>query len=103
YTSSVLPDLHSFPTRRSSDLHVLALRIRRFWHRSSRSRTSTGSHGWHAAPDGVPGPRARAGRAGGRAHLASCSAPRAVSGSTSRSEEHTSELQSLAYLVCRLL
>src|SRR2546425_12883702 len=27
----------------------------------------------------------------------------ASSGTTSRSEEHTSELQSLAYLVCRLL
>src|SRR2546425_8950146 len=29
--------------------------------------------------------------------------PAAVIGSTLRSEEHTSELQSLAYLVCRLL
>src|SRR2546423_10871941 len=29
--------------------------------------------------------------------------PIAWRGSTSRSEEHTSELQSLAYLVCRLL
>src|SRR5205823_8346285 len=27
----------------------------------------------------------------------------AIDGATSRSEEHTSELQSLAYLVCRLL
>src|SRR3989441_8924096 len=29
--------------------------------------------------------------------------PRSSCGGTSRSEEHTSELQSLAYLVCRLL
>src|SRR2546425_7585517 len=28
---------------------------------------------------------------------------RSIDGSVSRSEEHTSELQSLAYLVCRLL
>src|SRR2546423_7235135 len=32
-----------------------------------------------------------------------CAAPRAPRTSRSRSEEHTSELQSLAYLVCRLL
>src|SRR5205823_12029231 len=30
-------------------------------------------------------------------------APRALAGRLHRSEEHTSELQSLAYLVCRLL
>src|SRR2546425_8247741 len=34
-------------------------------------------------------------------HVEACSTCRAVAGS--RSEEHTSELQSLAYLVCRLL
>src|SRR2546425_8788209 len=32
-----------------------------------------------------------------------CRATTTFSGSSARSEEHTSELQSLAYLVCRLL
>src|SRR5947209_14561942 len=62
-------DLHSFPTRRSSDLRT----------RRSRTRESAGS-----AWDGGAG----------------TSASRAW---RSRSEEHTSELQSRQYLVCRLL
>src|SRR2546425_3645110 len=45
-----------------------------------------------AAPGLTHGARARGGRAGG-----------AVGVRQERSEEHTSELQSLAYLVCRLL
>src|SRR5437879_12894599 len=57
-------DLHSFPTRRSSDL------VHRGHRRGGRHRS----------------PRARLGRA-----------------AQSRSEEHTSELQSPMYLVCRLL
>src|SRR5687767_15229094 len=36
-------------------------------------------------------------------HAASSCSRARTRGSTSRSEEHTSELQSLAYLVCRLL
>src|SRR5205823_14459299 len=59
------PDLHSFPTRRSSDL--------------------------------APGPVAEARQR--RRHDLLHAHRRAVG----RSEEHTSELQSLAYLVCRLL
>src|SRR5437879_11164013 len=55
-------DLHSFPTRRSSDLH-----------RSPTSRTRSTPSRRRSSP---------------------CS---------SRSEEHTSELQSPMYLVCRLL
>src|SRR5205823_12831229 len=61
--------LHSFPTRRSSDLNVESpspARIRRI-----------------SAYPSSPGI--------------------AMSGEDGRSEEHTSELQSLAYLVCRLL
>src|SRR5205823_14031405 len=68
-------DLHSFPTRRSSDLPAgstarpcespTASRARRRWASSSPS-SSAGNY-------------------------------------RTRSEEHTSELQSLAYLVCRLL
>src|SRR5205823_13228457 len=78
-------DLHSFPTRRSSDL------------RSDRARKRSA--------DGSPG-------AGGRSQPSVPSSRfwRAHPGARSRerrrwyrSEEHTSELQSLAYLVCRLL
>src|SRR2546425_1300668 len=47
------------------------------------------------------GGRGRAPRVGARRHAAAPSTdPR---GRSPRSEEHTSELQSLAYLVCRLL
>src|SRR5437764_5121314 len=69
-------DLHSFPTRRSSDLR-----------RSGR-------------------PRHRPFRAGGRVRLRRrlCEEHRAgVRPKRRRSEEHTSELQSPMYLVCRLL
>src|ERR1039458_9732894 len=62
-------DLHSFPTRRSSDL----LRPALSWPRSA------------------PAPCGR-----GRGQSAPASPPH-------RSEEHTSELQSLRHLVCRLL
>src|SRR5205823_14493069 len=65
------PDLHSFPTRRSSDLqhHRLALR-----------------HDEDLFLDAVS------------ARACEQSLKKVL-----RSEEHTSELQSLAYLVCRLL
>src|SRR5438045_9515134 len=68
-------DLHSFPTRRSSDLNglrpVCAIRSRSPWiqERAPCSRPSTA----------------------------------AISSRPTRSEEHTSELQSLRHLVCRLL
>src|SRR5205823_12770470 len=78
-------DLHSFPTRRSSDLE----------------RTSSIVPCATTSPPWMPGP-------GPISTI--CSAARIVSSSCSttrtvfpRSEEHTSELQSLAYLVCRLL
>src|SRR5262245_64952055 len=67
------PDLHSFPTRRSSDLR--------------RAPTSLAEPSASHAP-----PRARAGLP------AAAPAVRPL-----RSEEHTSELQSLRHLVCRLL
>src|SRR5947199_10750023 len=59
--------LHSFPTRRSSDL-------------ADRAAVLRGRAGGHRAPAGAV--------AAAPAH---------------RSEEHTSELQSLRHLVCRLL
>src|SRR5438046_6707487 len=64
------PSLHSFPTRRSSDL---------FRRRSGRSHAS------------APHPHRRSHRY------------RTVAHRKPRSEEHTSELQSLTNLVCRLL
>src|SRR5262245_62536959 len=63
--------LHSFPTRRSSDL-----RGRSGWRRSTPNRRK-------AAPRSP--------------------APSCARRSSPRSEEHTSELQSLRHLVCRLL
>src|SRR5205823_11294997 len=64
-------DLHSFPTRRSSDLAELG----------DQKRFMTPREAIEAGADyiGIGRPI------------------------TARSEEHTSELQSLAYLVCRLL
>src|SRR5207253_10588009 len=78
-------DLHSFPTRRSSDLSPP-------WPSTSRRASSS---------------RLRA-RARSATQATSPSGPgsgeRARSGGTSkRSEEHTSELQSRGHLVCRLL
>src|SRR5437762_10728341 len=72
YCSGDHRDLHSFPTRRSSDLPIAARPC-------TRTRTRP------------PPPRSRP------SHRAPAGAP------TSRSEEHTSELQSPMYLVCRLL
>src|SRR5205823_14037685 len=79
------PDLHSFPTRRSSDLGARDReRARR---RGGRSRNQAAT--------------ARCGlRRAARRRL---SLQRPHSPDEIRSEEHTSELQSLAYLVCRLL
>src|SRR5687767_15232055 len=45
----------------------------------------------------------RRGRGGGQAGAGAAHGDRSLPGDRSRSEEHTSELQSLAYLVCRLL
>src|SRR5205823_13120851 len=69
--------LHSFPTRRSSDLPSPSVRRRR--------PPCEKPH-----PPSRPPPRKRRARRKSRS-------------SDTRSEEHTSELQSLAYLVCRLL
>src|SRR5438034_7384427 len=70
------PDLHSFPTRRSSDLNL----VKRSLDMIHRYRGGT-----------VPSdPRASG-------------APLDDAARTTRSEEHTSELQSHSELVCRLL
>src|SRR5699024_11332020 len=75
-------DLPPFPTRRSSDL-CRSGSVRR---RAGRGRRGCRSTGRHARPRSPPQSRARR----GRRHR-------------SRSEEHTSELQSRFDLVCRLL
>src|SRR5437879_5678441 len=95
--------LHSFPTRRSSDLPL-----------SHRQAVGPRRHG-----HGLPGPRHPARPAGGsegaalrprhRSRDFAALLPRSPGGGDLRtpqrlrSEEHTSELQSPMYLVCRLL
>src|SRR5205823_12150949 len=89
--------LHSFPTRRSSDLRPSRRRRAAGGspspvpHHSTRRRSSSRSPlGWRRACSPASAcPRL--------APSIPCSTRRV------RSEEHTSELQSLAYLVCRLL
>src|SRR5438045_4303581 len=78
-TSCHHPSLHSFPTRRSSDLHVFPEAALD----AARERIG-GRHlqAWRKRIDRVRDDRRQ--RIG-------------------RSEEHTSELQSLRHLVCRLL
>src|SRR5687768_17927123 len=83
------PDLHSFPTRRSSDLTtVTSVNSRSARNRATRAATPGGlksaeGTGIWCAPSGQSGTRQR--------------------NPASRSEEHTSELQSRLHLVCRLL
>src|SRR2546425_3757153 len=67
-------------------------RRQRCGHRAERGARLSPADG--EAPAGADGPRAAGGAGPGSAD--------AVAGRR-RSEEHTSELQSLAYLVCRLL
>src|SRR5438876_5650287 len=73
-------DLHSFPTRRSSDLEA--------------------AHPELLADPGLLLAEGRLLAAEGRLDLA---ATRLAAAAASRSEEHTSELQSPVHLVCRLL
>src|SRR5205823_14098011 len=94
YRCVVLLNLHSFPTRRSSDLG---------W-RQGELLVAVLVHEVMQVALGVQvlnltllQPDARPLGSGLRGGAASGSVPEL------RSEEHTSELQSLAYLVCRLL
>src|SRR5437879_7953491 len=77
-------DLHSFPTRRSSDLAALAVCRCAGW---IHPRVGIGC--WKAGRKSCA--------------LRVCARRTAFSSRTPRSEEHTSELQSPMYLVCRLL
>src|SRR5205823_9964601 len=83
------PDLHSFPTRRSSDLG------------SRREPSTAPGYDKRVRPQCRIDVMARHRPAADAAHRKRHGT---IGSSISmRSEEHTSELQSLAYLVCRLL
>src|SRR5205823_7992031 len=95
------PDLHSFPTRRSSDLAgiVLAELARRVDPQRVQMSGSL-DIGSLTHPKPVPEPEPPP------ENVVPMRKPHNPSAGLSpwrRSEEHTSELQSLAYLVCRLL
>src|SRR5687767_15319590 len=79
-------DLHSFPTRRSSDL-------------ANRGRLDGSAGGEGPSRSGRHADRPGANRRSGDG----TAGEGPDSSRAARSEEHTSELQSLAYLVCRLL
>src|SRR5205823_11533171 len=86
-------DPHSFPTRRSSDLcRILAHPASRSWLKRMCRRAVAPAR---LLCGGSPGPRPISGPA--------CFVRPDQKKARPRSEEHTSELQSLAYLVCRLL
>src|SRR5205814_6633481 len=93
------PHLPSFPTRRSSDLTTCSPtanrcptpKTRRSWlPRRSRDSPRVGPPAPRRPPASRTRPRQRSWR-----HTIGCT--------RRRSEEHTSELQSLRHLVCRLL
>src|SRR5205823_13002398 len=96
------PALHSFPTRRSSDLvGGGSPAARDLPQESSRAPPCTASPRTASPSRARPPPPPRRSAwphaPARRRHASAGRAPRR------RSEEHTSELQSLAYLVCRLL
>src|SRR5205823_13543248 len=91
YSTATLRVLHSFPTRRSSDLDPVD-------HEAGGGHAAIGAY--HVAGLQIAQPDGRAfAEHGGRGLRAHVHQPQRLP----RSEEHTSELQSLAYLVCRLL
>src|SRR5205823_14738353 len=86
--------LPSFPTRRSSDLRALP--------DGERAREHSPAHALARAKPRMFEPRERAGRVP-KSRPCETRSVRVSGFGPPRSEEHTSELQSLAYLVCRLL
>src|SRR5205814_9294996 len=90
---------HSFPTRRSSDLHRLYPEPKAFASPTPGGIPSTPGE-LPAKPAATGCPRQVLNPGGGTcARTAASCCPR----HGQRSEEHTSELQSLRHLVCRLL
>src|SRR5205823_14472368 len=90
-------DLHSFPTRRSSDLLVANSETL-----NSPSTVTAGGDSTVSIPDAVASVQAACASMPSTCGVNALSTKVAALYPT-RSEEHTSELQSLAYLVCRLL
>src|SRR5262249_61936704 len=90
--------LPSFPTRRSSDLGCRPLGGRG----GGRTAADGGGTDGGGVAEAAGRVEAGAGHAGGRA-VAASQQRRSIAGAGTRSEEHTSELQSLTNLVCRLL
>src|SRR5205085_10592825 len=91
HSSAPSPDLHSFPTRRSSDLSMAALVQTRGRSRSQSQQgqqASSRNDGWSQHV---------------HCHESSVAAAGDDGRVCKRSEEHTSELQSQSNLVCRLL
>src|SRR5690348_18215336 len=95
-----LRDLHSFPTRRSSDLHLVARE-----RAAEVRREKVGQQRQHKQRAAVHEQRAQELRIGAIAgqRREMMHEPAKTAGAGSRSEEHTSELQSPVHLVCRLL
>src|SRR5205823_14689626 len=95
--------LHSFPTRRSSDLDLAAASSAC----AVRASTSPESRRRRLLPfeKGFPlRPRSLGPNGDGSSAASGVTGPSLIMTRRSwRSEEHTSELQSLAYIVCRLL
>src|SRR5207253_3662346 len=98
-TPSTLPDLHSFPTRRSSDLVSIRSELRR----EQRVLLARPEHEV-VAPIGGDRRVAWDRRKRALGPVKCCRRSEVSLGIEElRSEEHTSELQSRGHLVCRLL
>src|SRR5205085_10948053 len=94
-------NLHSFPTRRSSDLPAETLHDGRTHSEADRHAVTSSTHRG-AAREARPCTRATP-CPGVNAGVSGTVLPnRRASTNQSRSEEHTSELQSQSNLVCRL-
>src|SRR5205814_3970307 len=101
YCHSLLCSLHSFPTRRSSDLASV---LRRGTCRGFLSRARCRAVPHRATPASRRRATVSARRMRSKTKSRSRHRVEAQGGSgEGRSEEHTSELQSLRHLVCRLL
>src|SRR5437016_5701370 len=94
--------LHSFPTRRSSDLSTVPLTGCPSWRTRSRTR---GVRATTSSATVATRTRPTSAGAGSRTWCWGRREPRVAPPTPggARSEEHTSELQSLTNLVCRLL
>src|SRR5207244_13043670 len=101
YASTPFPPLHSFPTRRSSDLHFAAVGCQ--VPLSEFPLFTNVFHGARAVAGAGPSPPADGRVVIVRARVGHEVLRIVVWAEIRRSEEHTSELQSPDHLVCRLL